>query len=157
MDREELAQLRDAIDTVLTWPDAVRDAVAQWLTPVAAKGNGLDLHPPPAAPAETAPVAAGASPRRPPGEARRRRHKPISAATIERRLIAAMEDNSDLSERALANSAGVSRSSAGERLRRLAAEGKVAKGVGGHWRLAEEKARLPAQGKEPGPMIASPS
>jgi hypothetical protein len=47
MNRDELAALRDAIDTVLTWPDAVRDQVARWLTPAAAKPNGRDPHPPP--------------------------------------------------------------------------------------------------------------
>jgi hypothetical protein len=31
MTREELSMLRDAIDTVLTWPDVVRDQVARWL------------------------------------------------------------------------------------------------------------------------------
>jgi hypothetical protein len=46
MTRDELAALRDAIDTVLTWPDAVRAEVARWLTP-AAKPNGRDPHPPP--------------------------------------------------------------------------------------------------------------
>jgi len=40
--REELAALRDAIDTVLTWPDSARAEVARWLAPQASKGNGLD-------------------------------------------------------------------------------------------------------------------
>jgi hypothetical protein len=33
MDREKFVAPRDAIDTVLTWPDAVRAEVARWLTP----------------------------------------------------------------------------------------------------------------------------
>jgi hypothetical protein len=51
MNREELVALRDAIDTVLTWPDAVRDQIAAWLAPEAtkgaARGNGLDPRPAP--------------------------------------------------------------------------------------------------------------
>ena len=31
MDRAELGALRDAIDTILSWPDSVRDQIAQWL------------------------------------------------------------------------------------------------------------------------------
>ena len=46
MDRDELTALRDAIDTVLMWPDAIRDQVARWLTPETAKPNGRDYHPP---------------------------------------------------------------------------------------------------------------
>jgi hypothetical protein len=40
---------------LVTWPDTVRDQVARWLTPQAAKpGNGLDPHPPPDAPTKEA-------------------------------------------------------------------------------------------------------
>jgi hypothetical protein len=46
MNREELSALRDALEAVLAWPPAVRTEVARWLTPAAAKGNGVDLHPP---------------------------------------------------------------------------------------------------------------
>ena len=31
MNRAELGALRDAIDTILSWPDSVRDQIAQWL------------------------------------------------------------------------------------------------------------------------------
>jgi hypothetical protein len=49
MDRQELTALRDAIDTVLTWPESVRAEIGRWLAPEAApkSGNGLDHHPPP--------------------------------------------------------------------------------------------------------------
>jgi hypothetical protein len=40
MTRDDLSALRDALDTVLTWPYRVRDQVAQWLAPEAAKLNG---------------------------------------------------------------------------------------------------------------------
>ena len=39
MDRAELGALRDAIDTILTWPDSVRDQIAQWLQMDASKPN----------------------------------------------------------------------------------------------------------------------
>ena len=43
MDRDELAALRDAIDLLLAWPEAVRAEVARWLAPKAsARSNGLD-------------------------------------------------------------------------------------------------------------------
>jgi hypothetical protein len=45
MNRDELAALPNAIDMVLTLPDAVRDQVDRWFTPQAAKpGNGHDPH-----------------------------------------------------------------------------------------------------------------
>ena len=37
MDRAELGALRDAIDTILNWPDSVRDQIAQWLQTDASK------------------------------------------------------------------------------------------------------------------------
>ena len=46
MTREELVQLRDAIDMTLALPDSIRELLAQWLTPAAAKPNGHDPHPP---------------------------------------------------------------------------------------------------------------
>ena len=42
MNRAELGALRDAIDTILTWPDSVRDQIAQWLQTDASKPNGAD-------------------------------------------------------------------------------------------------------------------
>ena len=40
MDRAELGALRDAIDTILNWPDSVRDQIAQWLQTDASKPKG---------------------------------------------------------------------------------------------------------------------
>ena len=42
MNRAELGALRDAIDTILNWPDSVRDQIAQWLQTDASKPNGAD-------------------------------------------------------------------------------------------------------------------
>ena len=40
MDRAELGALRDAIDMILTWPDSVRNQIAQWLQTDVANPNG---------------------------------------------------------------------------------------------------------------------
>jgi hypothetical protein len=40
VDRAELGALRDAIDTILSWPDSVRGQIAQWLRTDAATSNG---------------------------------------------------------------------------------------------------------------------
>jgi hypothetical protein len=148
MDR--LLALRAVIDAVLALPDDLRAELARWVVAENPKPNGHDPHPSPIA---TLPH----SPSSPSPSHSKRSRKPMAARAVERSLLEALRDNPNLGERALANSAGVSRSSAGERLRRLAAEGKVAKGVGGHWRLAEEKARLPTQGEQPGPPQPSPN
>ena len=42
MDQAELGTLRDAIDTILNWPDSVRDQIAQWLQTDASKPKGAD-------------------------------------------------------------------------------------------------------------------
>ena len=42
MDRAELGALRDAIDTILSWPDSVRDQIAQWLQTDASNPNRAD-------------------------------------------------------------------------------------------------------------------
>ena len=151
MTRDELAALRDALEAVLAWPDAVRVEVARWLAPAAAKPNGRDSHPPPIAPTSAeVPKRNISSPRRSPapyaGKASRAR--PTSAKTAEQRLIAAMRENPGLSVAALANAANASRSSTGERLRRLSEAGVVEKDNAGRWRLkaAEEAEPRPMTG-----------
>ena len=42
MDRGELGALRDAIDTILTWPNPVRYQIAQWLQTGISKPSGAD-------------------------------------------------------------------------------------------------------------------
>jgi hypothetical protein len=140
MNREELFALRTALDQTLSWPDHVREAIMQWLTPQASKPNGLGngagqerlktldealenrqaikrtpANPEPAAPDFRRPAAptpyAGKAPRGRP---------PISAKAAEQRLLAAMRETPGLSA-ALAKAAGGGRSATGERLRQLAA------------------------------------
>ena len=132
MNREELVQLRDAIDMTLALPDSIRELLAQWLTPEAAKPNGHDPHPPVPTPTP-----------RPLKVQVARRAKPTSAKTAERKLIAAMRDNPGLSVTALANAAGSSRSAAGERLRQMALRGLVTKDITGRWKLKEEEPHPP--------------
>ena len=143
MNWEELTALRDAIGVVLAWPPNVRDQVAAWLAPEAkgaAKGNGVALPPPAAAPA----------PPSRPAKALARQNSPFNVQT---RLIAALKSSESLTERALANCASVARSTAAERLRQMASAGLVVKGGNGHWRLAE-KAGQPARGAEADPPQA---
>ena len=157
MNWDELAALRDAIEMLLTWPDAVRDQVARWLSPAASRPKGLDRHPPPIASTgkllENAPGArtdleplstverGSTSPPCPVKVKAARRAKPSPGQAAEQKLLAAMRDNPGLSVIALANAAGGSRSAAGERLRQLAARGAIEKDSAGHWRLVGEAAR----------------
>jgi hypothetical protein len=136
MTRKELIQLRDAIDMTLALPDSLRELLAQWLAPAAAKPNGRD--PRPLAPA---PVP------RP-----RRGKLPVSAKVAEQRLLEAMRDNSELTVIALANAVNLGRSPTGERLRQLAERGVVEKSATGRWKLKAE-----AAGEEAGPTLAPSS
>jgi hypothetical protein len=42
VNRVELGALRNAIDTILNWPDSVRDQIAQWLHTDASKPSPAD-------------------------------------------------------------------------------------------------------------------
>jgi hypothetical protein len=42
VNRPELGALRDAIDTILSWPDSVRGQVAHWLQTDVSKPKGAD-------------------------------------------------------------------------------------------------------------------
>jgi hypothetical protein len=111
MTREQLTALRDAIDMVLTWPDAVRAEVARWLIPEAVKSNGHDPHPPPVSRRAKAP------------------------RTAELRLLESMRDSPGLSVSALARGAAVNRATTRGHLQQLAARGEVEKDDAGLWRL----------------------
>ena len=119
---------------LLTWPQSVRDQVAAWLAPEAkgaAKGNGVDQ-----------PIAAPTPPSRQ-AKALARQNSPFNVQT---RLIAALKSNPNLSERAAANAAGVSRAKTAARLRQMEERGLVEKDATGRW-----KARQPVQGDQPDP------
>jgi DNA-binding transcriptional ArsR family regulator len=163
MDRDELTALRDVLTLILKLPDSMRAQLGQWLAPETAKpGNGLDLHPPPIAPAGNEPEAQGArtdleplgtaprgpikpSPRRSPTPyaVKVRQSAPFNTKAAERRLLEALQEHSGASVNVLAKAAGASRSSTGERLRKLAAQGALEKDPDGRWRLKREELRPP--------------
>ena len=163
MTRDELAALRDAIDTVLTWPPAVLAEVARWLSPPAAKPNGHDPHPPTTGRAgPNGPPEAGngqengeaGGPNGPPGAAAARQMTPRPAKarrntsntpTAEQKLIAALEQSPSASISRLAKAAGANRTSTRERLQLLADRGAVTRDGEGRWRLTGEESRpMPA-------------
>ena len=97
MTRDQLIQLRNAIDVALALPDNLRELLAQWLAPAAAKSNGHDHTPP----------VLTRSPRVIKVQAKRT-GKSTPAQAAERQFLAAMRDNPGLSIVALANAAGSS-------------------------------------------------
>ena len=145
MTREELTALRDALDAILTLPDSVFQLLAHLLAPPAAKPNGHDRHPPPTDAESSAPPAPV---RRPPRASLQR--KPVGPAG-DRKLLQALADNPGLTVAKLAKAAGVGRSVAGERLRRLARDGSLQKDGRGRRRLTG------AQGDASRPILASPA
>jgi hypothetical protein len=133
MTREELVALRDAIDMTLALPDSLRELLAQWLMPAAAKPNGHDPYPPPVT--RSVDVQERNISFRPRQAKARRGKPPTSPKAAERALLAAMHDNPGLSIVALANAVGSSRTATGERLRQLAQRGIVEKDLTGRWKL----------------------
>ena len=121
MTREELAQLRDAIDTVLALPDSIRELLAKWLE--TAKPNGHDPHPP-AVPSPT--LKAASKP-----HTAKRYDNPAHARAAERRLLAAMREHPGLSAASLAKVVGAGLSTTKERLRRMGEQDLIAKGPDG--------------------------
>jgi hypothetical protein len=138
---DELTALHDALSAVLSWPDVVRAEIARWLAPE--RPNGRDPHPPPIAATGKAPETSGFSPPA-------RRGKPANV-NAERKLLAAMRDAPGSSVAELARATGSGKSTAGERLRGLAARGAVVKDEVGRWRLVGEEASPPAGGPDPRP------
>ena len=158
MNREELAALRDAIDTLLEMPDNVRAEVARWLALPASKPNGHDPHPPPIASTVNAKKLGDFPPRRSPtpyaGKARA--GSPSTSAKADRKLIEAMGSSPGLTVAALATTVAAGRSATGARLRQLAARGVVEKSATGRWKLREEPRSAPSNGAEPDPPQPSP-
>lgn len=138
MTREELIQLRDAIDLTLALPDSIRELLAQWLAPGAVKPNGRDPRPPVSTPRQVA-----SRPQKP-------YDNPAHARGAERKLLEAMRERPGASANALAQVVGAGLSTTKERLRRMGAQELIEKAPDGRWRV---KAKEP----EPRPTIASPS
>ena len=128
MDRAELGALRDAIDTILNWPDSVRDQIAQWLQTDASKPKGAD----------SGQLSRSRSNRR----RGFKRSAEVSAAR-ERALLEAMRDNSEAGVVQWAKTIRCDKSVVSMRLGRLAKRGVVERDSNGRWRLAEENPTMP--------------
>jgi hypothetical protein len=128
VDRADLGALRDAIDTILTWPDSVRGQVAQWLQTDASKPNRAD----PGQPSRS-------RSNRPPG------FKPSvgESAARERALLEAMRDNPEAGVVQWATATRCDKSAVSMRLGRLAKRGLVERDGNGRWRLAEANPTMP--------------
>jgi hypothetical protein len=151
MTREELIALRDAIDITLALPDSVRELLAHWLAPEAAKPNGHDLRPPvPPPPPKAAPAASKPHPAK-------HYDNPAHARAAERKLLAAMREHPGLSAAGLAKAAGAGLSTTKERLRRMGAQELIEKVPDGRWRVKAEELDPPTQREEPGPQQPSPN
>jgi Winged helix-turn-helix DNA-binding len=150
MTREELVQLRDAIDLVLALPDSIRELLVQWLAPAAAKPNGHD-HPPVPTPTPKA------VPRPRPAASRphtvKRHDNPAHARAAERKLLAVMREQPGLSSASLAKIVGAGLSTTKERLRRMGGQELIEKGPDGRWKLKAEEPRSAED--EPRPTSAS--
>ena len=128
MDRAELGALRDAIDTILTWPDSVRDQIAQWLQTDVSKPNGAD----------PGPLSRSRS-NRPPG------FKPSAEESVarERALLEAMRDDPEAGVVQWAKTTRCDKSAVSMRLGRLAKRGLVERDGNGRWRLAGVNPTMP--------------
>jgi hypothetical protein len=120
--------LRDAIDTILNWPDSVRDQIAQWLQTDASKPNRAD-----------------------PGRLSRSRSnrrcgfKPgvEESAARERALLEAMRDDPEAGVVQWAKTTRCDKSGVSMRLGRLAKRGVVERDGNGRWRVAGENPTMP--------------
>lgn len=128
MNRAELGALRDAIATILTWPDSVRDQIAQWLQTDVSKPNRAD-------PGRLSRSRSS----RPPG------FKPGvgESAAREQALLEAMRDDSEAGVVQFAKTIRCDKSVVSMRLGRLAKRGAVERDGNGHWRLAEANPTMP--------------
>ena len=128
MNRVELGALRDAIDTILTWPDSVRDQIAQWLQTDASKPNGAD-------PGRLSRSRSN----------RRRGYKPgvEESAARERALLEAMRDDPEAGVVQWAKTTRCDKSAVSMRLGRLAKRGAVGRDGNGRWRLAGANPTMP--------------
>ena len=128
MDRAELGALRDAIDTVLSWPDSVRDQIAQWLQADASTPNA-------------------AAPGRP-SRSRSNRHRGFKpgaeeAASRERALLEAMRDRPEAGVVQWAKATHCDKSAVSMRLGRLAKRAVVERDGEGRWRLLGPNPTMP--------------
>ena len=126
MDRAELGALRDAIDTVLSWPDSVRDQIAQWLQVDASKPNRADRGTPRSR------------------SNRQRGFMPsVESAAREQALLEAMRDQPEAGVVQWAKATHCDKSAVSMRLGRLAKRGVVERDGEGRWRLLGANPTMP--------------
>ena len=128
MDRAELGALRDAIDTILNWPDSVRDQIAQWLQTDASKPKGAD-------PGQLSHSRSNRPPGLKPGVG--------ESAGRERTLLEAMRNDPEAGVVQWAKTTRCDKSAVSMRLGRLAKRGLVERDGNGRWRLAAANPTTP--------------
>ena len=126
MNRAELGALRDAIDTILSWPDPVRDQIARWLQTDASKPNRTDWGTPRSR------------------SNRQRGFMPsVESAAREQALLEAMRDQPEAGVVQWAKATRCDKSAVSMRLGRLAKRGVVERDGKGHWRLLGANPTMP--------------
>jgi hypothetical protein len=128
VDRAELGALRDAIDTILNWPDSVRGQIAHWLQTDVSKPHRADPG-----------RLSRSRSKRPPG------FKPGvgESAARERALLEAMRDDPKAGVVQWAKTTRCDKSTVSMRLGRLAKRGLVERDGNGRWRLAGANPTMP--------------
>jgi hypothetical protein len=128
VNRAELGALRDAIDTILSWPDSVRGQIAQWLQTDTSKPDDAD------------PGRLSRS-----GSNRRSGFKPgvEEASARERALLEAMRDHPEAGVVQWAKTTRCDKSAVSMRLGRLAKRGVVERDGNGRWRLVGANPTMP--------------
>ena len=126
MNRAELGALRDAIDTILSWPDPVRDQIARWLQTDASKPNRADRGTPRSR------------------SNRQRGFMPsVESAAREQALLEAMRDHPEAGVVQWAKATHCDKSAVSMRLGRLAKRGVVERDGEGRWRLLGANPTMP--------------
>jgi hypothetical protein len=126
VNRAELGALRDAIDTILSWPDPVRDQIARWLQTDASKTNRADRSTPRSR------------------SNRQRGFMPsVESAAREQALLEAMRDQPEAGVVQWAKATHCDKSAVSMRLGRLAKRGVVERDGNGRWRLAGANPTMP--------------
>jgi hypothetical protein len=128
LNRAELGALRDAIDKILSWPDSVRNQIAQWLQTDASNPNGAGL----------GRLSCSRSNR-----ARGSRPGVQEASASEQALLKAMRDDPEAGVVQWAKTTRCDKSAVSMRLGRLAKRGLVERDGNGRWRLAAANPTIP--------------
>jgi hypothetical protein len=126
VDRAELGALRDAIDTILSWSDPVRDQIAQWLQPNTAKPNAAHHGTPSSRSSRHRGVGPG-----------------VEEAACERALLDAIRDHPEAGVVQWAKATQCEKSAVSMRLGRLARRGVVERDGNGRWRVAAANPTMP--------------